>query len=147
MAANGPLKGASADSTALEVVPKGNDSQHASQKEPDGTTLSTLTLPSRQVSAVVEQQNPVVVSSTLSTERGTAPSNQNGSVSSAVAPVSGSPGPGNGGAEVRTTAFSGVEVTAQPQQEVPLFRSASLEVALAESAPRNEVRISGQAQD
>jgi flagellar hook-length control protein FliK len=147
MAADGPLKGQSADSTALEVLPKGNETQQASQKEPDNTAPSISTLSSQQVLAIAEQQNLAVESSTVSTERGTAPSDQNGSVSAADAPVSGSPGPGKGGAEVSTTASSGVEATAQQQQVVPLFRSASLEVALAESAPRNEARTTGQAQD
>jgi flagellar hook-length control protein FliK len=126
MVEHGPMKGASTDPATLEVVPKGSESQYASQKEPDRTTLPAA-LPPRQVSAIVEQQNIAVVNST-------------------VASVSGTPGPDKGGAEVRTTTFSGVEVTAQPQQEVTLFRSASLDVALAESVPRNEVRISGQTQ-
>jgi flagellar hook-length control protein FliK len=141
---NGPLKGASSDPIALEVVPKGSEQQDVSQKDPDRTTQPALS--SRQVSDPVEQQNPAVVNSTASTERGIAPNNQNGRISSTVAPVSGTPGPGKEGTEVRTTASSGVEATAQPQQAVPLFRSASLEVALAESVPQNEFRITGEAQ-
>jgi flagellar hook-length control protein FliK len=144
MVEHGPLKGASTDPTTLEVVPKGSEPQYASQKEPDRNTQPAL--PSRQVSAIVKQQNLAVVNSTASTERGTMPSNRNGNVSSTIASVSGTPGPGKEGAEVRTTTSSGVEVTAQPQQEVTLFRSASLEVALAESVPQNEVRITGQTQ-
>jgi len=131
--------------TPSEAASKGNQPQYASQKEPDRTTLPAV--PSPQVSAIVEQQNLAVVNGTASTELGAAASNQNGIVNSTVSPVAGTPGPGKGGAEVRTAASSGVEVTAQPQQEVPLFRSASIEVALAESAPLNVVRATGQTQD
>jgi flagellar hook-length control protein FliK len=96
--------------------------------------------------AIVEQQNLAVDNSTAATERGTAPGNRNGSASSPVAPVSGTPGPDKGGTEVRTTSSSGVEEPAQSQQVVTLPRSASPEVAPAESVPQNEVRITGQTQ-
>jgi flagellar hook-length control protein FliK len=142
MAANGHLQGASTDSTALFVVPKGNEPQHTSQKEPDSTALSTLTLPSRLVSAIVEQQNPAVVSSTLSTERGTAPSKLNGSVSGAAAPVSGLPGPGNGVAEVRTTGQTQDVPSAQktPVAEIPAAEQTGREAVTPErgTAPSNQ---------
>ncbi|MDR3579077.1 MAG: flagellar hook-length control protein FliK [Oryzomonas sp.] len=142
MVEHGPLKGDSTGTTALEVVPQGSEPQYVAQKEPDRTTPPALS--SRQVSAVVEQQNLAVVNKTASTERGMASNNQNGRINTTVAPVSGTPGPDTGGAEVRATAPTGGEVTAQPQQAVTLFRSASLEVALAESVPQNEVRTTGQ---
>jgi len=111
MTGNGPLKGTSTDSTG---APELDGSNHDSQKLPDMTTLSAMT--TRQVSTIAGQQNPAVVNSTASTAPGPEPNNQNGSVGSTVAPVSGTASPGKGGAS------SGIEVTAQSQQEVPLFR-------------------------
>jgi|GEM_PF-1195438 len=139
----GSSPGASTDATPPDVASRGSDPQFVSQHEPDRTALSA-----RQVSALAGQQNLAAVGSIASTERGITPSNQNGCVSSAVAPVSGTPtpGPGKEGADVRATTFSGVEVTVPPQQAVTMFRSASLEAALAESVPRNEDPVTGYTQ-
>jgi len=130
--ADGPLKGASVDSFPLGAASKGNELQQASQKEADTTALPTLPLP--QVSALAGQKNQAVGSDMVSTERGNAPSNQKGSVSAADAPVS-------------PSASSGVKIATQPRQEATLFRSAPLEVALAESVSQNEARTTGDTQN
>jgi len=133
--ADGPLQGLPADPSKMDAP------HQASQKEPDRTALSA-----QQVSANAGQKNPAAGSGVVSTERGTASSGQNAGESIAGAPVSPSAG-STGETQARTAAPAGVEVTAQPQQDVPLFRSASLEVALAESASRNGAGTPGQAQD
>lgn len=120
--------GVSADSSDLGVA---NALQQAPRGEADTTALPTA--PSQLASALAGQKNQTVGSDTVSTERGTAPSSQKGSASGADAPVSPSP--------------AGVEVTAQPPQEATLFRSAPLEVALAESVSQNEARTTGQTHD
>lgn len=139
------LKGSSADSPAREVVFQGREPQLVSQKEADTTAQPAL--PSRQVSTSAGQKDPAVGSGMVATERGNAPNGQKNSSNNVSAPVSGSASPVKGGAEVSTTPPSGVEVTAQPHQEATLFRSASLEVALAESTSRNEVGTTGPAQN
>lgn len=110
-----------------------NIGQAAMANGPQGASTEPA-LPSGQV---VGQLNPAAVNSAAYAELGTAPDNQNTNVGSSVAPVSGAPD---------ATTLPGVTVTAQSQQAVPLFRSASMEVALAESVPQNEERPAGQTQ-
>lgn len=136
-ATDAPLEGLSAEPSLLATAPKGNGSHQASQEAPAEMpaqpTLSSLP----QASAIVGQKDQVAGSDMVTTERGKTPSGQNGSTGGADVPVSPSVTLGEGVAEAAV----------QPRQEVTLFRSANLEVALAESAPLRETHTPGQAQD
>ncbi|GFE59486.1 flagellar hook-length control protein FliK [Geobacter sp. AOG2] len=116
-----------ADGAVTALANKGGTDALSKGASADSATLGAVES-QQQASATAGQKNQAVGSDMVSTERGKTPSDRKGSAGAPVSP-------------------SGGDVKVQSQQEVTLFRSAPLEVALAESVPQNEVRTTGQTQN
>jgi flagellar hook-length control protein FliK len=138
----GAPKGLSEDSSPIAAASRRDEPRQTAETAPQPTLPA---LSAQPVAIAAGQNTQTVGDSTISMGRGEEPGDRKADAGSAAAPVSPSADSGKADTGVRTAASTGAGVKIQPQQEVTLVRSASLEVALTESVPQNEVRTTGQA--